>query len=81
MRSCTVITTDANALIRNIHDRMPVIIGPEDWAAWLGEEPESDPAILLKAFPPERMMLWPVDRRIGNVGTDDRTLIERVDGA
>jgi putative SOS response-associated peptidase YedK len=76
--SCTVITTDANALIRDIHDRMPVIIGPEDWAAWLGEEPASDPEILLKSFPPERMTLWPVNKRVGNVRNDDQSLIERV---
>lgn len=81
VRSCTVITTDANALIRDIHDRMPVIIGPEDWAAWLGEEPPSDPAILLKPFSPERMILWPVDRRVGNVNNDDPSLTDRVDGA
>lgn len=78
VRSCTVITTDANALIRDIHNRMPVIIGPEDWAAWLGEEPASDPALLMKAFPQERMMLWPVNKRVGNVRNDDASLIERV---
>jgi putative SOS response-associated peptidase YedK len=37
VRSCTIITTEANALIAPLHDRMPVIVGPEDWAAWLGK--------------------------------------------
>lgn len=81
VHSCTVITTDANALIRDIHDRMPVILGPEDWAAWLGEDPASDPASLLKSFPPERMMLWPVNKRVGNVKNDDASLIVRVSEA
>ena len=76
VRSCTIVTTEANALLRDIHDRMPVIIGPEDWAAWLGEEPIADPATLLKPFPPERMTLWPVDKRVGNVKNQGPELAE-----
>jgi putative SOS response-associated peptidase YedK len=34
-RSCTIITTDANDLIAEIHDRMPVILNGDDWGAWL----------------------------------------------
>jgi putative SOS response-associated peptidase YedK len=78
VRSCTIITTDANDLVRDIHDRMPVIIGPEDWAKWLGEETLSDPAALLRPFPPERMIMWPVDRRVGNVKNQDTGLAEQL---
>jgi putative SOS response-associated peptidase YedK len=78
VRLCAVITTEANALMAGLHDRMPVILGPEDWASWLGEEPLDDPAALLRPFPPERMTLWPVDRRVGNVRNDDPALIEPV---
>jgi putative SOS response-associated peptidase YedK len=80
LRSCTIITTDANTLVGEVHDRMPVIIGPENWAAWLGEE-RCDPAALLKPFPPERMTLWPVSKRVGNVKNSDAGLIERVEVA
>jgi putative SOS response-associated peptidase YedK len=76
LRSCAVITTEA--LMAGVHDRMPVILGPEHWASWLGEEPLDDPAALLKPFPPERMTMWPVDRRVGNVRNDDPALIEPV---
>ena len=55
---------------------MPVIIGPEDYAEWLGEEPLPNPAVLLKPFWPERMTLWPVDRRIGSVMNQGRELAE-----
>jgi putative SOS response-associated peptidase YedK len=78
VRSCTVITTEANALMEAVHDRMPVILGPEHWTSWLGEETLDDPASLLKPFPPERMAMWPVDRRVGNVRNDDPALIEPV---
>ena len=37
--SCTIITTDANLLLGAVHDRMPVILGHEDWPKWLGEDP------------------------------------------
>jgi len=76
--SCTIITTDANALMGEIHDRMPVVIGPEDWAAWLGEEAIADLATLLKPFPAERMTMWPVDKRVGNVKNEGAELAEQI---
>ena len=76
VRSCTIITTAANAFMADIHDRMPVIIGAEDWAAWLGEELLADPAALLKPFPPERMTHWPVDKRVGSVKNQGPELAE-----
>ena len=39
LESCTILTTAANDLVRPIHDRMPVIVAPEDYADWL------DPAV------------------------------------
>jgi putative SOS response-associated peptidase YedK len=33
--SCTIVTTSANALLATMHDRMPVIVGPADYARWL----------------------------------------------
>ncbi len=76
VRSCTVITTAANDLMASIHDRMPVILGAEDWAEWLGEEPLPNPAALLRPFPSERMTMWAVDRRIGNVKNQGAELAE-----
>jgi len=77
-QAARALTTDANAMIAPIHDRMPVILGPEDWAAWLGEEPIADPAALLKPFPAERMTLWPVSKAVGNVKNQGRELAEPV---
>lgn len=77
LRSCTVITTEANSLVAGVHDRMPVIIGPEHWGTWLGEEP-CDPAALLQPFPPERMTMWPVSKRVGSVKNNDPALTDRV---
>jgi len=35
VESCSIIVTDANELMKPIHDRMPVILAPDDWDAWL----------------------------------------------
>ena len=45
MRTFTIITTDANALMSELHDRMPVILEPEGCVTWLGEV-QGDPATL-----------------------------------
>ncbi|CAN5226607.1 SOS response-associated peptidase [soil metagenome] len=79
-RSCTIITTEANDLIGRIHDRMPVILSDEQWPAWLGET-AADPTALkamLKPFPSERLAMWPVDRRVGNVKNEGAELAARV---
>jgi putative SOS response-associated peptidase YedK len=36
VKSCTILTCPANALVGTLHDRMPVILAEEDWAKWLG---------------------------------------------
>lgn len=47
LRTYTIITTNANATLRPLHDRMPVILEPPDWSAWLGEV-EAEPQTLLR---------------------------------
>lgn len=69
VRTFTIITGEPNALVAPLHDRMPVILHPADYAAWLGEgEGGGDPdalQALLRPYPAERMRAWPVDPRIG----------------
>jgi putative SOS response-associated peptidase YedK len=52
-----------------LHDRMPVILGENDWPKWLGEEPASEQELLalLKPCPDEALKIWPVDKIVGNV--------------
>ena len=76
VRSCTIIVTSANALTRNIHDRMPVLIEPKNFGAWLSGETGSE---LLRPAPDDTMRLWPVSKRVNRTGSvDDPTLIEKV---
>lgn len=66
--SCTIITTDANAATRPVHDRMPVILREEDYARWLGEEAADAEALtaLLRPYPGKAMELYPVTKEVGN---------------
>jgi putative SOS response-associated peptidase YedK len=80
VRSCTIITTTPNEVCAPIHDRMPVIVAPENYEKWLGEEP-ADPVrllMMLKPFPAEKMMCYPVDPRVGNVKNDEASLVEQL---
>lgn len=51
LRSFTIITTRANPLIRPIHDRMPIVLAPEDHAAWLDPDVDADTARSLLGHP------------------------------
>jgi len=78
IKSFTIITTRANELAAAIHDRMPVILPPPCWAEWLGEIDATPDQLkaMLRPYPSERMALWPVDKRVGNVRNDSPDLFE-----
>ncbi len=73
--SCTIIVTDANALTRPIHDRMPVVLDKADIGRWLNGEAGSE---LLRPAAEDRLRMWPVSRRVNKTGSgdDDPTLID-----
>ena len=82
--TCCVITTAANALMAPIHERMPVLLRPEHWAAWLARD-STDPAALaplmagLPAAGPGAMQAWPVGRAVGRSSADGAALAEPLD--
>lgn len=76
--SCAIITTDANALLRPIHDRMPVIVPPEHYARWI-DPANADVADLLVPYTATPMTYHAVSPRVGNVRFDDAALIEPVE--
>ena len=79
IKSCTIITCSANALVGALHDRMPVIVAEENWAKWLGEEPATPEELkaLLVPFKDDALTIWPVNRqKVGNVRNKDREVAE-----
>jgi putative SOS response-associated peptidase YedK len=77
IRTFAVITTDANELVADIHDRMPVILAPGDYARWLGDEP--DPGELMRPFPADLMRMWPISTRVNKPENDDPSIVEPIE--
>ena len=72
IKSCTIITTEPNALMGNIHDRMPVILPPKAYDLWLSpDEVPSDQVLrLLKPFPTSQMKAIEVSTLVNNPAFD-----------
>jgi putative SOS response-associated peptidase YedK len=76
LETFTILTTDPNELTEPIHNRMPVILEPRDYDRWLDPgDPSHPPVDLLRPFPAEKMLSWPVSARVGNVRNDDAQLL------
>jgi putative SOS response-associated peptidase YedK len=75
----TILTTNANPLMAEIHERMPVIIRPEDYPAWLDTNLTDIARIQTMACPyPERLMeTYPVSRKVNSPRYDSPDLIEQ----
>ncbi|MEX2453709.1 MAG: SOS response-associated peptidase [Rhodospirillaceae bacterium] len=66
----SIVTTEANTKIRPIHHRMPAIVDPADYEAWLtGEAAAAKTAI--RPFPPDDMAFYRVATRVNSVRNDD----------
>jgi putative SOS response-associated peptidase YedK len=76
VRTFTIITTEAHDLVRELHDRMPVVIGAEDRERWLNG---SDPQELLQPYPSELMRMRPVSTRVNSPKNHDPSLLDRVE--
>ncbi len=78
LRTFAIITTAASAEMAELHDRMPVILEPADWPAWLGEV-QADPASLLHPAPDATLRTWPVDRKVGNPRNNGPELLQPIE--
>jgi len=78
IRSCAIITTEANDLMGEIHHRMPVILPPENYDLWLDPDfDEREPlASLLRPYPDEAMEAYSVSRRVNKPSNDEPGCIE-----
>ena len=77
VRSCTIITTEPNELTRIIHNRMPVILHPRDYARWLDPSPQTPDQLkpLLKPFPADLMNAYPVSPLVNTPANDKPELV------
>ena len=79
LQSCTILTITPNELMAPIHNRMPVIIEPEDFDLWLQPEPDPEQGLhLLRPYPAEKMSAYPVSTLVNNPRNDAPDCIQPI---
>lgn len=80
--TCCIVTTAANELMANIHDRMPLVLDAADVAKWLDPDTAlADLKALLVPAPADEMLAYPVAPRVNTARNDDPALIENIPDA
>jgi putative SOS response-associated peptidase YedK len=78
IESCTIVTTGANAALASLHDRMPVILAPNDYGLWLDAKVNEPTKLqyLLASCGDDELMAEPVSTHVNRVANDDPRCIE-----
>lgn len=80
LHTTTIITTEANELVGEIHNRMPVILAPENYPTWLDTSIEATEELmpLLAPYPSDQMEAYPVSTHVNRPANDDPGCVEPV---
>jgi putative SOS response-associated peptidase YedK len=74
--SLAIVTGQPNELVAEVHDRMPVILHPDDWDAWLDEGARlGELRPLLHPYPAEELRMYPVSPAVNNVRSQGAELL------
>lgn len=81
IESCTIITTEPNELMKPIHNRMPVIVQPDDHDRWLAPDFDDGEALqqILRSYPADLMEAYPVSTLVNNPRNEAADCIERLE--
>lgn len=81
LRTCTILTTDANQLGATVHDRMPVLVPEDLWDRWLAPEPLNDAerARAIAPAPEDLLEMVRVSDRVNNARNEGEALVEPVE--
>jgi len=75
--SFTVVTTEPNDVVADVHHRMPVVLAPDEEERWLhGDERER--AAVLDPYPADEMRAYPVSKRVNDPANDSPAVVEEV---
>lgn len=77
IESCTILTTAANEMVASLHDRMPVVLSPNDYAGWLDVK-AMEPGKLLDQYPASEMKTTPVNPIVNNARNEGAECIAPV---
>jgi putative SOS response-associated peptidase YedK len=80
IESCTILTTEPNTLVSDLHNRMPVIVPPEKYEVWLDPDVTDFAEIrdILQPYEPTLMRRYPVSTKLNNSKHDDAESAERI---
>jgi len=83
LETCSILTTNPNAVTSSVHDRMPVILNPDSYDLWLdpGMKDVSAVSELLRPYDARLMRCYPVSSRINSAVNDDEECCRRVEPA
>ncbi len=72
IRTCTIITTSPNNLMKSLHNRMPVILSRDSYRQWLSKTPQTPESLspLIKPYPSDEMAAYPVSTLVNNPKND-----------
>jgi putative SOS response-associated peptidase YedK len=77
---CVIITTEPNAIVSDVHDRMPAILAADDEQVWLNPDSDLDQVLnLVKPYPEEQMLKYPISTLVNSPANDDVEIIAPVD--
>jgi putative SOS response-associated peptidase YedK len=78
IESCTLLTTEANAVVDPVHDRMPVVLDPGDYRRWLDPRVDRPDELqpLLRPYPAAQMVAHPVGLLVNDPRRDEPRCIE-----
>jgi len=76
VRTFAIVTTKPNEVLAPLHDRMPVILESLNYDTWL--DTQRDPADLLRPYPIDEIVTWPVSTRVNKPENDDAALLDRL---
>jgi putative SOS response-associated peptidase YedK len=81
IRSCVIITTDANDVVRPVHDRMPVVLAEDAWDEWLDGDNHDTGKLqrLLVPAPPGELDAWAVPLLVNRPANNGPELLERIE--
>ena len=82
-KTFAIITTAPNEFLAQVHDRLPLILQPEQESLWLTTEPGKIDSLLqsLQPLPAEELEMYPVSRAVNWAGNDSPQLVEKVESA
>jgi putative SOS response-associated peptidase YedK len=80
IQTCTILTTAANELLGPVHERMPVILEPENYQQWLEPQNQNvrEMQLMLRPYPSDEMTAFPVSTKVNLPANDGAELIEAV---